>query len=142
MAGFNKMIVLAGVRDELDRATHNADKKFDAELASWQSRKASIENARDKVRRLISKLNDGDLTIKEKAELIYAANGRGYGSDGFTDTAKSDLPAIPQRNRTARERALTNVIAVVESHTEATISLADLRALGVLEFVKVSADAC
>ena len=135
MASFNVDIVIGGVKDELTRATHSADNKFDADLAAWQERKSKIESARDKVRRALSKLVADELSIQEKARILANLGGR-YDSD--VEVAKSDIPVIPQRVRSSRERSLEHVIATLESSTDKTVTLTDLRAFGVLEFVKYS----
>ncbi|ANP74496.1 hypothetical protein [Cryobacterium arcticum] len=148
MAAFNKSIVLGGVRDELTRATQNADNKFDIELAAWntarQESKAAVKQAKATLAKVIAAGDDLAAVLNAVAPLRNDYNG--YRDSRFEAQLKAAAAAPslvpPQRKRSARERALEHVIAIVESADGETISLTDLRGFGVMEFVKYNADNC
>ena len=144
MAGFNKDLILQGVRDELERATHTTDRKFDSTLAAWMQMRDDQRAARQRFAKTIEKAHQA-LTSKDDDRFRVAHEsvekiGRYSSSDSYI--ASQELPAMPQRKTSHRERALENVIKIVESHSEATVTIADLRALGVLEYVRVPKDVC
>lgn len=138
MAGFNVDIVIGGVKDELTQATQSADQLYERDLTQWKKRKAYIEMARDKVRRILVKTQDAGLSVQEKAELLVEIGGR---YDSTSAIAAADIPAMPQRVQSARERGLGHVIATLESSDDKTVTVADLRGLGVLQFVQYAASA-
>jgi hypothetical protein len=148
MASFNKSIVLGGVRDELTRATQNADNKFDLELAAWnearQESKASVKRAKATLAKVIAAGDDLAAVLEVIAPLRNDYNGyRESVLETQLKVAAAEPSLIPpQRKRSARERALEHVIAIVESADGETISLTDLRGFGVMEFVKYNADNC
>ena len=142
MAGFNRDLILQGVRDELERATHTQDRLFDKALAEWNLSRRQQEKARDEVHDAIAGASDALQTkTPDFARVATLLDSIARYSNSLS-TAARELPAMPQRKRSHRERALENVIKIIESHSEPTVTISDLRALGVLEYVRVPKDVC
>ena len=143
MAGFNRDLILQGVRDELERATHTTDRLYDKSLAEWQAARSDQIKAKQQVGESLAAALDaiapGDPDYSLAA--VHLDKIARYSNSALSKAAQA-LPAMPQRKSSHRERALENVIAIIESHSEPTVTIADLRALGVLEYVRVPKDIC
>jgi len=136
MTGYNKALVLQGVRDELAEATRRADVAHQKARADWQSSAERIGKLRREALTIVATALAID-DDEERAQYLFP-KGRMYNSPlNRLEDAGHPIPPEPERVVTHREKQLQNVIAIIESADAPTVTVADLRALGVLQFVAV-----
>lgn len=132
MAGYNKGVVLAVLEEKLSEAVAEADSRHSKDVASFEARRADIQRAKKNVRQAVRDLNDGRIEVEEFAKRCNS--DRKY--DHWFSKAALSVGTAPTRVKTARERAFTRVVDLIKSTPAESLTIADLRALGVLSFVQ------
>lgn len=131
MAGYSKDVIVAVLEGKLREAKQEADARFAKELEQFKVRRAAIQRAKKNVRQAVRDLQDGRIDVEEFAKRCNA--GRSY-DHWFIDAAKT-VGVAPKRASSARELAFDRVIRLIKSNTADSLTIADLRALGVLGYV-------
>lgn len=132
MAGYNKSVVLAVLEEKLQDAKDETDARHKQDVKAFENRRADIQRAKKNVRQAVRDLTEGKIEIEEFAERCNAS--RSY--DHWFTRAAQVVGSAPKRQESARERAFTRVLKVIRSNPAESLTIADLRSLGVLEFVK------
>jgi hypothetical protein len=128
MATFNKAVVVSALKAALEDATKATDAEHAQAIRDVEARNKSALEAKAWLDDIIS---GPDLRVMAKA--LSEWNNRKK-----LDNAARDTEEVPERTEHARERRLKQVIEIVESSPNETVTVSDLRGLGVLEFVKFS----
>ena len=132
MSGFNKQVVVAALEAKLADEVEARSKRHDDDVRAWEQKRDQIQRAKKNTRQAVRDLVDGRIEVEEFATRLNV--NRQY-EHWFTNAAKT-VPAKPKSKPSAREVGLARVIGIVKSATTEAVTVQELRALGVLDFVK------
>ncbi len=132
MAGYNRDVVLEVLEEKLREAKSTTDDVHARALARFEDRRAEIQRAKKNLRQAVRDLTDGRIEVEEFAKRCNA--NRSY--DHWFTRAAETVGVAPKRNPSPRERAFERVIKLIKSNAASSLTISDLRSLGVLDFVK------
>ena len=134
MAGFEKSAVVKALESRLKEAREvNAD-FHTTRFKAWESERADIQRAKKNLRQAVRDLTDGRIEIEAFAQRIKSS-GRGYRTS-WVDYSAKKVPAAPRLEKSEREVTLERLIDVAKSATGEAFSVNEMKALGILGWVK------
>lgn len=135
MAGFGKSAVVEALNGRLAEYKAKADEAHATSLESWEKQRATIQRAKKNLRQAVRDLTDGKIEIEVFAKRLNDS-GDGYRRDEWTKTAARKVPKPPVRNLSPVERALASAIRLVDSASGESLTVSEMRQLGILDYVK------
>lgn len=136
MAGFGKSAVIEALKGKHAEAVADADANHAKELKVWENDRAEIQKAKKNLRQAVRDLVDEKIEIEAFAKRIKSSGEGVYRSLGWVDRAMRKVPVPPVRKPSHKEVALLSAIRLVESASGDSLSVTELRQLGILDYVR------
>lgn len=135
MAGFSKEAVIQALEAQMVDYTQRADETHASVIEAWEKQRKRIQRAKKNLRQAVRDLTEGRIEIEAFAKRLNDSDDRGY-RYGWTTTAALQVPAPPKREPSAVEKSIASAIALVKGATGDTLTVTEMRQLGILDYVK------
>lgn len=132
MSGFNKAVVVEALKQKLSEEVASGDRRHEDNVKEWEERRDEIQRAKKNTRQAVRDLTDGRIEVEEFATRLNSKRGYNH----WFERAAEVVPPKPKRVASTREKGIERVISIIGSSDSEVVSVADLRGLGVLDFVK------